>query len=280
MLSKQLDIKAMESKSGFFDIFFSRGQFDNLKIAIICFVLASIIMLNLFQNPFVQLTNGFVFDDVSSFRKGFFYEYFFNFSNIFSSILTVTIFVLFVVFQVVMLNHFVNTWSRVYIFFIVTAMLVFYIMITTVIPYVEKKEATYLSGSEISRLVYQGDYNKAYGIIQESTASDYAKSYMTAQVSLQKKMDLEGDVESEELLLSDANALNYSMIENGNNLVNMDRAILYRIYAGTGKNHQLSSLEQFAKNDRIKAFIYIGGIVLLLLFGAYNLIVYRRVIGF
>lgn len=270
----------MESKSGFLDIFFSRGQFDNLKIAIICFVLASVIMLNLFQNPFVQLTNGFVFDDVSTFRKGFFYDYFFNFSNIFSSILTVTVFILFVMFQVVMLNHFVNTWNSIYIFFIVTAILVFYIMITTVIPYVEKKETAYFSGSEITRLVYSGDYNQAYGIIQGSSASDYAKSYMTAQVSLQKKLDLDGDIESEELLLSDANALNYSMIENGNNLVNMDRTILYRIYTGTGENHQLTSLEQFAKNDRIKAFLYIGGIFVLLLFGAYNLIVYRRVIGF
>ena len=270
----------MESKDRFFDIFFSRGQFDNLKIAIICFVLASVIMLNLFQNPFVHLNNGFVFDDVSTFRTGFFYDYFFNFSNIFSSILTVTVFVLFVLFQVVMLNHFVNTWSSIYMFFIVTAMLVFYIMITTVVPYVEKKETEYLSGSEIARLVYSGDYNQAYGVIQGSAASDYAKSYMTAQVSLQKKMDLSGDFEAEELLLSDAKALNYLMIENGNNLVNMDRAILYRIYTGTGENHQLTSLEQFAKNDRIKAFIYIGGIILLLIFGAYNLVMYRRVIGF
>src|SRR5690606_38938864 len=116
--------------------------------------LASVIMLNLFQNPFVHITNGFVFDDVSTFRKGFFYDYFFNFSNIFSSILTVTVFILFVMFQVVMLNHFVNTWNSIYMFFIVTAILVFYIMITTVIPYVEKKETAYFSGSEITRLVY------------------------------------------------------------------------------------------------------------------------------
>lgn len=269
----------MESKKGFFDVFFQRGQFDNLKIAIICFVIASILMLNLFQNPLVQISNSFVFDDVSTFRTGFFYDYFFNFSNILSSFVTVVGFTLFVLFQVVMLNHFVNTWSKGYLFLIIAATVAFYILITTLVPYMERKEVQYLSGSEVGKLVYKQDYNQAYGVVQGSKASTYAKTYMTAQISLQKKLDHADDIEAEELLLSDANALNYELIENGNNLVNMDSAILYRIYNETGNNHQLTSIEKFAKEDRIKGIAYMLGIVVFLIIGSYNLMIYRRVVG-
>lgn len=269
----------MESKKGFFDVFFQRGQFDNLKVAVVCFVIASILMLNLFQNPLVQFTNGFVFDDVSSFKTGFFYDYFFNFSNLFSSIATVVGFVIFVFFQVVMLNHFVNTWSKSYLLLIMISVAAFYILITTLVPLVERYEAKYLSGSEVSKLVYSGAYNEAYGVVQGSRVSDYAKSYMTAQISLQKKLDNDGDIEAEELLLSDANALNFELIENGNVLVNMDSAVLYRIYEGTGKNHQLTSIESIAKQERMKGFAYIGGIFIFIIIGSYNLIIYRRVIG-
>lgn len=176
----------MESKKGFFDVFFQRGQFDNLKAAIICFVIASILMLNLFQNPLVHISDSFVFDDVSTFRTGFFYDYFFNFSNIFSSIITVVGFVLFVLYQVVMVNHFVTTWSKRYLVMILGAIIAFYVLITVVVPFVERKEVQYLSGSEIGKLVYSRNYNEAYGIVQGSKASDYAKTYMTAQISLQK----------------------------------------------------------------------------------------------
>lgn len=269
----------MESKKGFFDVFFQRGQFDNLKAAIICFVIASILMLNLFQNPLVHISDSFVFDDVSTFRTGFFYDYFFNFSNIFSSIITVVGFVLFVLYQVVMVNHFVTTWSKRYLVMILGAIIAFYVLITVVVPFVERKEVQYLSGSEIGKLVYSRNYNEAYGIVQGSKASDYAKTYMTAQISLQKKLDYPNDFEAEELLLSDANALNYEMIENGNILVNMDRGIISRIYDETGRNHQLTSIEKFAQEERTKGFVYIMGIAAFLLIGAYNLMIYRRVLG-
>lgn len=269
----------MESKKSLLSLFFQRGQFDHLKIAVICFVVASILMLNLFQNPFVQITNSFVFDDVSTFRNGFFYDYFLNFSTAFSSIITVVGFVLFVLFQVVMLNHYVNTWGSSYLFLIVLSIIGFYFLITTIVPFVERKEAEYLAGSEISQLVYNQNYNEAYGIVQGSRATDYAKTYMTAQISLQKVIDHKGDIEYEELLLSDAHALNYEIIANDNNLIAIDSSILYRIYNATGNNEQLTSIKQVVDKERIVGISYIAAIIILQIIGSYNLIVYRRVVG-
>lgn len=270
----------MNAITNLFNAFFRKDQFDHLKIAIICFVVASILMLNLFQNPLVHFSNQFVFDDISSYKTGFFYDYFLNFTHALSSVITVIGFILFVGLLIVMLNYYVNTQSPAWLMVIGIGLVGFYLLITSVVPLVERYESNYLSGSTVTKQVFDYNYNDAYGVVMHSDIPSYSKAYMATQVSLQRVLDYGNDQSNRELLLTDAIVLDSEIGSNPDVSVTMDKSILYKLYKVLDKHQQLPNIAELVQKEQIKGYLYMGGIFALIIMGIYNLMVYRRVVGF
>ncbi|AMW80532.1 hypothetical protein AMD27_16580 (plasmid) [Acinetobacter sp. TGL-Y2] len=264
--------------NSFTKVLLSRDQFSNLKVAIVFFVLCGCILLYLSENSFFQIGLNSVFHDVSSFTNGFFFNYFLNFSSVFSNITTVCGFIFFIFILVIMINHYANTFSKKYLFGIIVSIFGFYFILVSVVPVVERYEQEYLSGNQISELVYQRDYLGAYGAISSAAVTQEAKNYMTAQVSLEQYR-LNPSAENREMLISDANAVNLDLSHSKNGIPSLDVNVLNDIYKGTGYAEQLSAFKKI--NNRLKYEVYFFAFCFFVSFivGVYNLIRYRKEIG-
>ena len=145
-------------------------------------------------------------------------------------------------------------------------------------PVIERYEKEYLSGDQISKLVYQRDYLGAYGAISSAAVAQEAKNYMTAQVSLEQYR-LNPSAENREMLISDATAVNLDLSHSNNGIPSLDANVLNDIYKGTGYAEQLNSFKKI--NNRLKYEVYFFGFCFFvsLIVGIYNLIRYRKEIG-
>lgn len=264
--------------NSFSKVLLSKDQFSHLKVAIVFFVLCGCILLYLSENSFFKFGLNSVFHDVSGFTNGFFFNYFLNFSSVFSNIVTVCGFIFFIFILVIMINHYANTFSKKYFVGIIVSIFGFYFLLVSVVPVIERYEKEYLSGDQISKLVYQRDYLGAYGAISSAAVAQEAKNYMTAQVSLEQYR-LNPSAENREMLISDATAVNLDLSHTNNGIASLDANVLNDIYKGTGYAEQLNSFKKI--NNRLKYEVYFFGFCFFvsLIVGIYNLIRYRKEIG-
>lgn len=248
--------------------YLNSGNLDNLKIATFLLAISSFFMMNLFSLATVSPFDILPFDDIIGANNNIFFTYFLDFSGVISSILLVSILVLFIVFQVMMISFYMNDQSSKWLILIVVAAVGFYGWVSYIQPTVGKFEDKYLSSYLVGNKVYSDQYNEAYGIVGAEKIKGYEKAYLNAQISADQYMQYP-TANNELLLKADTVQLNNVLIENESNQSGMDANVIYKLYELAGENPELKALENIKKQVDREAYFY-GVLVLIFYVLAFN----------
>ncbi len=248
--------------------YLNSGNLDNLKIATFLLAISSFFMMNLFSLATVSPFDILPFDDIIGANNNIFFTYFLDFSGVVSSILLVSILVLFIVFQVMMISFYMNDQSNKWLILIVVAAVGFYGWVSYIQPIVCKFEDKYLSSYLVGNKVYSDQYNEAYGIVGAEKIKGYEKAYLNAQISADQYIQYP-TANNELLLKADTVQLNNVLIENEANQSVMDANVIYKLYELAGENPELKALENIKKQVDRQAYFY-GVLVLILYVLAFN----------
>lgn len=258
--------------------YINSGNLDNLKIATFLLAVSSFFLMNLFGLATVSPFDLLPFDDVIGSNNNIFFTYFLDFSGVFSSILLVSILVLFIMFQVMMISFYMNDQSSKWLILILVAAAGFYGWMAYIQPTIGKFEDKYLSSYMVGNKVYADQYDEAYGIVGAEKIKAYEKAYLNAQISADQYKRYP-TTNNELLLKADAVQLNNVLVENESNISAMDSNVVYKLYELSGANPELKELESIKKQVDREAIFYGILVLIFYLLAFHNIYQFRRKSG-
>ncbi|NNH78810.1 hypothetical protein HLH17_14390 [Acinetobacter sp. ANC 5380] len=251
---------------------------DGLAISGVLLAAISFLSFLLFGMADFVVSQAMPFDDLSKGGNSLLFTYFLDFSGVFSSILVVTGLVGFIFSQMLLMNIYLQTKQAKWLLVIGLMVMMFYGLISFLIPKIENLENKYTGNSLVAPHVLRHDYNTAYGVVGSEDLSEMDQAYLNAQISAYQYISSPND-ENQEILNADSMGLEIALIDAPDSAKTLSSDVVAKIYNLSTIKNELPVMEVISDDVKKKEWGISALIALLYAVVIFKIIKYRREVG-